>query len=274
MRQLISSSQRSFQKGFTLIELLVVVSIIALLVSILLPALNKARIQAKEVVCMNQVHQIVLGLLMAADENNGKFYKREFYDPRYATYIYNSASEEERQERDKFMDLLVNKIAFENDSILWCPFLKESPKDSPWYGETDWSRALHYLHDGREVYFMGYALYAGLEHYLLDWTYANNAQGNTLKYGFGPKKTGSGRDAILSDFNSYYRNYPYNGISQYNSAHSNPTRGEINNQDEYPYFEEFVSTNTGYGDGHVEKHTDVSTLNYVTSLSTQYAHLW
>lgn len=58
-------------KAFTLIELLVVVSIIALLVSILLPALGKARDQAKTIVCLAHQQQIGLGLLQYSHANNG-----------------------------------------------------------------------------------------------------------------------------------------------------------------------------------------------------------
>lgn len=56
--------------GFTLIELLVVVSIIALLVAILLPALGKARKQARATVCMSNLKQLGLVVFMYHDENN------------------------------------------------------------------------------------------------------------------------------------------------------------------------------------------------------------
>ncbi len=69
----INSVYKKRTRGFTLIELLVVISIIALLVSILMPALSKARKQAKLVVCLSNHHQIGLGLTTYAVNHDGKF---------------------------------------------------------------------------------------------------------------------------------------------------------------------------------------------------------
>ncbi len=59
------------KNGFTLIELLVVVAIIAVLVALLLPALNGARARAKQVVCASHLKQIGLATVMYGDEWNG-----------------------------------------------------------------------------------------------------------------------------------------------------------------------------------------------------------
>ena len=59
--------------AFTLIELLVVISIIALMVAILLPALTKAREQAKQIKCLSNTRQIVIGLASYAMDNDGLY---------------------------------------------------------------------------------------------------------------------------------------------------------------------------------------------------------
>lgn len=61
-------------KGFTLIELLVVIAIIALLMAILVPALQRVKRQAKNGVCQAHLRGLGLGLTLYLGDNNDKFY--------------------------------------------------------------------------------------------------------------------------------------------------------------------------------------------------------
>ncbi len=71
--RLAAASRLRRPSAFTLIELLVVISIIAILISILLPALAKARELANRAVCMANVRGIIQAMIMYSQNNNGTF---------------------------------------------------------------------------------------------------------------------------------------------------------------------------------------------------------
>jgi len=65
--------RRCVPDGFTLIELLVVISIISILASMMLPSLSRAKEKARLVQCLNNLHQIGMGITMYADDHGGHY---------------------------------------------------------------------------------------------------------------------------------------------------------------------------------------------------------
>ncbi len=114
------------ERGFTLIELLVVIAIIALLVSILMPALNKARHQARAAVCLTRVKQWGTAYQLYGQDYGGKM------PPFIGGTVGNTT----------FMENLRPYYANSNDMRL-CP---EASRTSlmDWSGQTDTAMTLNH----------------------------------------------------------------------------------------------------------------------------------
>jgi prepilin-type N-terminal cleavage/methylation domain-containing protein/prepilin-type processing-associated H-X9-DG protein len=77
------STSRSGRRGFTLVELLVVIGIIAIMVGILLPTLNKARKSAKTTVCLSNLKQMGNAWTMYLSDYKGHLPHSIWHDPPY-----------------------------------------------------------------------------------------------------------------------------------------------------------------------------------------------
>ena len=87
-----SGARRTPLHGFTLIELLVVISIIALLIALLLPAIKSSKEYARRAVCGSQLRQIGQATLMYANDHGGQFPRRSANGAVYPYVKYDHSS--------------------------------------------------------------------------------------------------------------------------------------------------------------------------------------
>jgi len=136
------SEVKTLRAGFTLVELLVVIGIIALLLSILMPSLAKARSMACRIKCSHNLKQINLAVNMYLNGNEDTYPCAE--DPLPAGY-WLWMGRGWRSYLEPYLSTNVNK---ENPSVLFCP---EDPADKDKYEATSYAYSMAFYHSPQQI---------------------------------------------------------------------------------------------------------------------------
>jgi prepilin-type N-terminal cleavage/methylation domain-containing protein len=104
------------KRGFTLVELLVVIGIIAVLISLLMPSLTKARNQAKFVQCQSNLRQVGVFLVNYCNDNNGYLFPANYG----AGQVHNVPVEDPKNPNTPWPVFVIKPAAW-NPPLLICP---------------------------------------------------------------------------------------------------------------------------------------------------------
>jgi len=226
---------RSGRRGFTLIELLVVIAIIALLVTLLVPALQEAKRQAKVVLCATDLHAIGNGLAIYVAEEDGRYPVASAW---YGIYVTGDPV-------DNRANLV--RIAGEQTDIYYCPLDNHlRPEDneheveySEYFFCWPWGAGYAYSITYHPWFITGHV--GGSGGFSYDWSHSGNPDGKPPFDPFLP------RAAVVSDHN-HARVWPPwepEGVAHYGPDFANYSEGEHS------------ETNVLYSDGHVETHHEL-----------------
>lgn len=239
-------------RGFTIIELLVVVTIIAVLIALLLPAVDRAQRQVKVIQCSANLKSYALGLIVYATEDAQGIYPTHSVDNwGFARTVWSSGTHYNSvfPDKNRYLPMFENMICGGDLRILWCPL------DIYWYNPLS-DLASAGLHDGQytllwydnrfqDNYMGGYYRFA---HMLTNSPVPIFANSGNVDPSGPPMQPGSAQDAILAD--AINSNGPPSPPEQFfQSPHM-----DWSSVYAFEAQRKRRENNVAYSDGHVETH--------------------
>jgi prepilin-type N-terminal cleavage/methylation domain-containing protein/prepilin-type processing-associated H-X9-DG protein len=249
-------------RGFTLIELLVVIAIIALLVSILLPSLKKAKEMAKTAICRANMRNIAYGVIQYAQRNRDLlvWYRIK---PNSSPHYSNGEFFTNQLVRAEMVDgqNLYKVDASEDHSSFRCPNGTNEEKMYEWSGDygdqpNTWVGWRGWYYDPRRWGYNGDVLgTATRTWYSLNATNKGNSPfrvvyGGTVENDFGTSRWRDDERKSMQMGRTSELVMVFEGAKAFQRTHANHISAN-----HYPYTSEYSgASNMAFFDGHVETH--------------------